>query len=90
MDPRSFYALAAGALINSALYVAGVFIFAILNHNQVAAVLAIATVGLNFLAYTVQIAMSPQSPPGARIIALALVAWSIVTGILAGFALIVW
>lgn len=87
---RAFTALAWGALINSALYVVGVFVVAILDHNDVAAILAIATVGLNFLAYTVQIAISPQSPPGARILALALVAWSIVTGIGAGFALIVW
>lgn len=89
MDQRTFIALAAGALINSSLYVAGVFIASVIEGNQVAMMLALATAGLNFLSYTFQMSIDPLSEDG-RLVSIGLVAISIFLGIAAGFALIVW
>ncbi len=72
-----------GGLINSALYLGGVLLVAIVEHNRYASRLALIAIGLTFLAYLAQVQRGADSTIGAAIAVV-----SIVAGIGAGLALL--
>lgn len=80
-DDRSLILIA--GIINSALYLIGVFVAGLLTNHPRAWALALITAGLCYLSALVQITF-----PSWRAIASALVLWSIICGVLAGFAVL--
>lgn len=77
-DDRRWLMLA--VILNSALYLAAIFVAGLLTDHVIAWRLAIITFGTCYLAPLVQIT---STGPLARIIATAIVAWSIVLGLAA-------
>lgn len=71
-----------GALLNAALYMIGVFVVAYRADNKVALILVLATAGVSFLSYSVQM----WAPESKTAIALSLI--SILVGLAAGIALL--
>ena len=85
MDPESrIWLLAIGAWINSALYLAGVFVAGQIAHNTVAWAFALATAGISFLSYCCQ--MSEKCP---RETSVAITLISVASGFIAGIALLI-
>ena len=74
--------LVIGIYINSALYLAGVFVAGIITNNPTAWKLSLATAGFCYLTYTAQV-MGAQ-----RAACLALFATSVVLGVFSGLSLL--
>lgn len=77
--------VAVAMILASALYLSGVFTAGLMLGNRTAWLLALATMGICYLTALVQLAA-----PNARTVALALTAWSILLGFIAGLVLLVW
>lgn len=74
--------IAIGGILNSALYLAGVFVAALFAHNHIAECLALAAFGLTFLSYMVQ-----ALPTSDRLPAVLTSIASIVASVAAGASL---
>lgn len=74
-------------IINSALYLTGVFVLGVTGGNPVAPILAIITSGICYLAALLQVSAHPESR-FFRIVAIGLVVWSIIFGAAAGISLL--
>jgi hypothetical protein len=74
--------LGIGLYINSALYLAGVFVLGLTLGHHAACKLALAAAGVSYLTYFAQISMAP------RWVGFALCVWSVVFGVGAGLALL--
>jgi len=76
--------LAAGAIVNSALYLTGVFVAAAMYGHKTAVVLAIAAAGVTFVSYSAQV-LTPER----RGLCAGLSIGSSAIGLIAGLALLV-
>lgn len=82
MNPQQIV-LATGLLLYGALYVAGVFIAGLVNHNAAAVILAITCAGATYLTYFAQ--LSAELPDNLRTV---IVYATIALGALAGIVLL--
>lgn len=74
-------------ILNSALYLSGVFILGITQDKPLASILAVITTAVCYLSAVVQVSAHPESR-FFRIVAIALVVWSIIVGAAAGIVLL--
>lgn len=80
--------LAAGLMINSALYLFSVFAAGIFWGNKLAVWLSIAAMGVTYLSYALQLTARTPAPAAPRSFRAGLVLASVALGVLAGLALI--
>lgn len=87
------YILAAGVLLNSAIYLVSVFVAGLILRNGVAWKLALVAMGGTFLLYMVQCVALNANPATKELgdnIAFVLNATAISLSVIAGLALIIW
>lgn len=81
-------AVVCGVLINSALYLTGVFIAGIARGNALAVHLALAATGACYISYALQFVFVCNSSPAVYRISVAATVASVLLGIAAGLSLI--